>query len=672
MVPAVFYHFGPFRLDAVQRRLFRGSEPIPLTPKAIDVLLLLVERGQEVIDKDQFFERLWPDIAVAEANLTQQIFTLRKVLGERAADKAFIATVPRRGYRFVADVRIERRSTPLRTPSTDDVVRRLQLVLPEDAPVARLSVPVLALSPDGTDLLYVARTASGTTLFHRALDALDVERLAGTDEASSPVWSPDGRWFCFVAGNVLWRMARGGGAARGLADVGECRGIACLGDRVVYAPGPAEGLWVVPHDGGTPARLTQIDFAGGERTHRWPSAVGSEDLVFTIGSAGIASFDDATIAVLWGRSGACHKNVAVGSDARIMHDGLLTAVRAAAVVAIPVEDGHVNTSVRATRLIENIAIEDTGVAHYTMSREGTLIHLPGTRVSNRKQLVWVRPGRGREPLTLAPAELDEPRISPDGGRLAVGIRESRSDVWIHDFERGGLSRLTHGGDNFAPIWTPDGWSVIYSSNRLGPSSLFRQRSDRWDAELLVQSDCDLVPSSVSHDGNWLLYTEYNPDTGANVWLQHLSTGRSEQVLSTAFNQYAAAWHPSSEWFACCSDETGVAQIYLHELRSRRRRPVSITGGAEPVWSRNGNHLYFRSGAAIARASVSIGAGDPLIGVPEIVVDVAGEAGASTGLPNYDITPAEDMLIVESLPSVQSSTSLVVTLNWTAAATAAMR
>jgi DNA-binding winged helix-turn-helix (wHTH) protein/tetratricopeptide (TPR) repeat protein len=99
-----FYEFGPFRIDAQKRRLLRGDEALSLTPKAFETLLALVQNSGVVLDKDDLMRMIWPDTAVEEANLTQNVSVLRKVLGESSADRQYIVTVPGRGYRFVADV----------------------------------------------------------------------------------------------------------------------------------------------------------------------------------------------------------------------------------------------------------------------------------------------------------------------------------------------------------------------------------------------------------------------------------------------------------------------------------------------------------------------------------------------------------------------------------------
>src|SRR5229473_1376103 len=98
------YTFGPFQLETRSRRLLRGRDVIPITVKAFDTLIALVDQAGRVVAKDDLMRRVWPDVVVEEANLSQQIFLLRKLLGEGPKDHQYIQTVPRRGYRFVANV----------------------------------------------------------------------------------------------------------------------------------------------------------------------------------------------------------------------------------------------------------------------------------------------------------------------------------------------------------------------------------------------------------------------------------------------------------------------------------------------------------------------------------------------------------------------------------------
>jgi DNA-binding winged helix-turn-helix (wHTH) protein len=99
------YEFGPFRLDPVKRRLLRDGEPVPLTPKAFDTLLALVQQSGKTVEKDDLMRRVWPGAVVEENNLNQNITALRKCLGDSRQASRYIATIPGLGYRFVAEVK---------------------------------------------------------------------------------------------------------------------------------------------------------------------------------------------------------------------------------------------------------------------------------------------------------------------------------------------------------------------------------------------------------------------------------------------------------------------------------------------------------------------------------------------------------------------------------------
>src|SRR5687768_12748085 len=107
-----FYEFGPFRLDPVRRLLFRENQPIPLPPKVLHTLLVLVENSGRVVSKDELMKAVWPDTFVEEGNLTQNISTLRKVLGENPGEHIYIETIPKQGYRFIAVAAAETAAAP--------------------------------------------------------------------------------------------------------------------------------------------------------------------------------------------------------------------------------------------------------------------------------------------------------------------------------------------------------------------------------------------------------------------------------------------------------------------------------------------------------------------------------------------------------------------------------
>ena len=258
------YEFGPFRLDVIRRRLRRGDQPVPLTPRSFETLLALVSHAGSVVEKDQLMRLVWPDTFVIEDNLTQQISSLRKALGDHSEEPTYILTIPRRGYRFLADVRavsdalsgqaidgpgpVTHAERPVvipgLPPTPGDVrlarERRLRswwvaativvslllavnvwisargwlsgssasavrfLITPPEG-VTLVSGGVV--SPDARWLAYVGADASGQSmLMLRALDDTDAKPLAGTKGASAPFWSPDSQFIGFFGDNDLKKV----------------------------------------------------------------------------------------------------------------------------------------------------------------------------------------------------------------------------------------------------------------------------------------------------------------------------------------------------------------------------------------------------------------------------------------------------------------------------------
>src|SRR4030095_14327711 len=150
---AGFFEFGPFRLDTEERRLLRDGRPVPLTPKVFETLVLLVERAGRLIQKDELMQALWPDSFVEEANLTNNIWTLRTALGDSPTDK-YIETVPKRGYRFVAEVH------PVSSTGNAEVITRKHEARLHDIKRHKSSAMLLAA--------IVVAVAIGIVLWYRA------------------------------------------------------------------------------------------------------------------------------------------------------------------------------------------------------------------------------------------------------------------------------------------------------------------------------------------------------------------------------------------------------------------------------------------------------------------------------------------------------------------------
>lgn len=172
-----FYQFGPFRIDTAKRLLLREGEALPLTPKAFDTLLLLVERSGELVTKDELISRLWPDTFVEEGSLTRNVSALRKALGEDPREHRYIVTIPGQGYRFVAKV--------VRLAGETGNLRLIERT--------KTSIFVTEESPDDRDVPPVINTEAVAIAGPSALLA-DAPLIGETQVAKLPQAGPARRW----------------------------------------------------------------------------------------------------------------------------------------------------------------------------------------------------------------------------------------------------------------------------------------------------------------------------------------------------------------------------------------------------------------------------------------------------------------------------------------------
>lgn len=670
------YEFGDFRLETGSRRLLRAGVAVAITVKAFDTLAALVAQAGRVVDKDELMRHIWPDAIVEEANLSQQVFLLRKALGEDPRDHRFIATVPRRGYRFVAHVVESREGAPASMPVDDaagptpfaasSASMKLVLPLAPGPPLALGPCAPFALSPDGRTLAYTARDGASQALYVRRLDRLGVERLPRTEGANSPFFSPDSRWIGYFANGRLRKVPALGGSPLDICNTGaECRGAAWNHhDEIVFAPTPASGLARVSAEGGRPQPLTVLDFTGGERTHRWPAVLSNgRDVLFTVARAGVAAFTEAEIAVVSLATGERRTVHRLGSDGRYVPTGHLVYVRGGSLMAARFDVDRLAVNGSAMPVVDEVMTQPTGVGYFSFSRDGCLLYVTGEAQEFRQRLVWVADGHAI-PLDVAERCMEEPRLSPDGRRIAFGLRQATSDIWIYDIEGGTLSRFTFDGDNFAPVWSPEGRRLTFSSNRSGPCQIFSQGLEDQEPSLLVGGEHDLVPRSWHPEGELLLFTEYNPITGAGVWLCAPESGAAPRCLvHSRANTYAPAVSPDGMAFAYTSDESGRPEIHVASLRDAGdKAQITTDGGTEPVWSADGSRLYFRHGAGIAMVNVDRTT-KRRTSPPIHVAEGSYQPGAMTGLPNYDVASDGRLLLVAQRSAEAQPDHLAVIVHW---------
>ena len=641
----------------------RHDESLPITARAFDVLLALLERAGQTVGKDQLLRTVWPDTVVEEANLSQHIFTIRKLLG--ATDhEPYITTVPRRGYQFVAPVasRAAAQVAAVPAPAKPVIDRAVRFEIAVPAPLSMRSTPSIAITADGSTIAFVGCEGDTTRAYLRPLDAFEAKPIAGTEGAANVFFSPDGNWLGFEAQRQLCKIPIAGGKRFELAEVADLRGATWTsGGQIVYAPGPTTGLWIVDASGGAARPLTTLDFAGGERTHRWPHAVPDGDaVIFTIGHNGATSFDEASVAIVRG-NGERRLVLQHATDGRCVSANQVIWARGGALLAAAFDPASARVDSGSRVITQGVAVSATGAAQVACSPGGVLVHVAGETQSLRRVLVSVTRAGVETARHTAGEMLEEPRLARQDGAALISLRNRRSDLWSYDFSRNAVARLTFDGENFGGIWGPGDRSITFSSSAGGPADLFTLGVDQsLPPELLVSSEFDKVAGAWSADGDTLVFTEYHPSTGADLWLLDRRSERARPFVCTRFNEYAPVFSPDGEHVAYVTDESGRPEVVVVDRSGSGKRQMSTDGGTEPVWSRDGRELFYRSGDRLMHVDVSRGIA--VAGIPTTLFEGSYEPGTVT-LANYDVTPNGDAFLMVRPEHAMAPASLRVTLGW---------
>jgi serine/threonine-protein kinase len=692
--------FGPFAFDPQRRLLSREGREIPLPPRVLAVLELLLDRAGEIVPRQEMIDLVWKDAFVTDTSLAEAVSVLRQALSDDSQSPTYVQTLHRRGYRFVAAVRpstaVERLEAP--APEAPEVEQRVspsiggslipwsaaticaliaiaavwqatrgsQSTSPtaakfaiSSAPAARFddAAPALAFAADGSSIAWSGCDADSCRLYIRPVDSLDAVAIPGTEGAHAPFFSPDGRSIGFFADGRVKKVAVSGGTPVSLADAPAIFGAVWTGREIIYAGSPTGGLMRVPADGGEPRALTVPREAAGEVRHAWPSIVpGTTVLLFTI--------DTMALSGARGVMGAISLDAVGGGEAsswRTLADGIELARGAARDAIVVARDAELDAiAFDAARLAMSGAPRTvlTGIgvgrggAQFALSDTGSLVAARSAASSSTSSLAWWSPSEVR-------AAADEIRrwrsasVSTDSTRVAgVVVEGSRADVWIADARRGATTRLTHNGINTSPVWSGDGRTVYYAARTSGPFEIWRADVERSQPPSRVfGSSRHALPLAVSPDGTQLAFLQTGERSRGDIWLLPLAGGAAHPLVQGPFDETAAAFSRDSKLIAFQSADNGRWEVHVIRLRDNRRVIVSTEGGERPGWDRDG--LCFQSRGQLMKAEVYEEAGELRVGILQHVTDI----GSSTLRGMTDI----DLALIEKAPD--PATTAVVSLEW---------
>jgi serine/threonine-protein kinase len=541
-------------------------------------------------------------------------------------------------------------------PSSTASLTRLSAVLPPNEQFRTGLCPNFAVSPDGKFFAYIGIRERRSHLFLRAMDSLDATALPGTEGVSDTVFfSPDGLWLGFLQGqSQLKKISIGGGSPVAVANTPGCGADWAPDDQIVIAS--IAGIFQVPASGGALKPLILTDTAKGERGLGFPQVLpGGKALLFTVRT-------DQGAQLVAQRLASGERHVLIKGDtprteagyvARYASPGFLIYSQADSLLAAPFNLDRLEFTGPPVPIARGVG--QIG-SQFSLSRSAETLVYVLSEPAPPSTLVWVDRKGAEEPLGAVPGRYLNPRISPDGHKVALA---ADSDLWVYDIARQVLTRITSAGDNRAPVWTPDGRRIAYSANGRIAWSL----ADGSSREELEPGGAFRGPTSWSPDGKRLLFSELGLNRQSSISVLSLDGERkATSVVQSRFRDEQAVFSPDGRRFAYVSDESGRPEVYVQEFPGPAGKlQVSSQGGVDPVWARQGGELFYRSG--VKMMVVDTVASDVFhVSAPRTLFE--GKYNSTGFLRNHDVSAdGQRFLMVKSGGASPPVTHFNAVLNW---------
>lgn len=538
------------------------------------------------------------------------------------------------------------------TPETTDI-NRLGLELGAGQALQENGGSRLAWSPDGRSFAYIGFGSQGTPLLYlRSLDSLEATPISGTDGATSPFFSPDGKYIAFITTTPysLRVVPRSGGEPRTIAkDSVSGGGGDWAADGYIYFDGATTISRIRPDGSGRQAIAT-LDTLRNEIGVAWPQELpNGRGVIFRVRRAsddvGQYSIDVVDLKT------HSRKELVKATMARYAPSGHLIYVLAdGSLMASRIDLDRLELTGTPTLIARGVAIGAFGAADLALSPDGSMLYTVGGRVAAIEP-VWV--GRNGVATKVDPALPEvivaNVALSPDGSRMALDVQVSASvnrteDIWVKQLPVGPFSRLTSEGEqNRRPSWSHDGRDVLFLSGRRGLEALYRQRADgSTPAKLIATIAGGIAESFESPDGRWLVErTELNAPGTSNHGIMAMQIGVDttwKPVVSSRFQLLAPALSPDGRWLAYSSDETGRSEIYVSPFPNAAagKIQVSTAGGSVPQWGRKDDELFYVSASNDMMAAQVRTAPDFAVLAQKRLFSTVGYV-ASTAHAAYDVT-----------------------------------
>jgi len=468
-----------------------------------------------------------------------------------------------------------------------------------------------ALSPDGRQIVYAGRKGNESVLYVRATDQLEPHAIEGTQGAMHAAFSEDGRWLAFTTRTELRKIPIAGGTASTLTTgLRGAMGITWVhSDRIVLSMGGA--LVAVPATGGDPVPILGASPAGMSRA--WPRALGDDIVAFA--EWGRDSLEASRLSVGNVRTGVVTPLKLAGAYPLGMIEGeLVYGAVGGRLMAVSLDATMSKVTGEAAPVLEGVLVGPANGVRASLSSSGTLLYVRGSR---DRELVELGPGGEVTPLKLRPGAYSHPRLSPDGRHLAVvvttagntGVTPSE-ELRIYDLSNGAATILANGQRISQPSWGRDGRTLVYGTGARDSVVIWERSIDASAPATVVTTRRGFMANSVvSPDGKWIVFGRppRGTDEGGLFYAATRGDTTPKLLMPTNGSPISVRFSADGQRIAYASDESGQTQVYVRDFPGPGGAvQVSTDGGTQPVWSGDGERLYYRNGNAVLETTFAPG------------------------------------------------------------------
>jgi len=606
--------------------------------------------------------------ALSESGTTSRLLPVEAPGGRRWALWATIAAVAAATASFAAYLIVKRPAA----------AQRMHFAIPVEGDAVNV-----ALSGDGRMLALVERDdASGENMlyFERLGSDDGATRLAETEGASYPFWSPDDASIGFFADGKLQKIAVAGGAPQVLATASRGRG-GSWGSRgvIIYSPDAGGPLWRVNADGSGAAPLTDKVYLSSETSHRWPLFLpDGNHFLFWSGSfeAAVNSKDGIYLSSL----GAKEKKLIQQTEANAgyTHGHLYYLNERRSLIGVPFDPGRAKIAGEQQVISDHVSYEPSvNYSAFAAGGSDTVVYSAGAGAITLSALVWYDRGGKELGRIGAPEVIANPSIAPDGNHVVVDIADlktSNVDIWIEDLSHNAASRFTFDPSEEATgVWSRDGQTIAYRYNGASGAGIvtIKKASGLEAARSLytTRPQDDILPNSWTLDDKAILCTYEPAAGGSDLVLVDVESGKATPFLAGKASETNGMISPDGKWVAYASNDSGEWEIYVTTFPGAQGKwQVSPGGGTEPRWRGDGKEIFYVDPKGML-AAVPVNAGGTFsTGAASPLFQIHGRAPISnTDLYTYDVSKDGKRFLVNRYIKPDQVEPLTVVLNATAGA-----